>query len=157
MRTSQFVPMVLLIFGFSASAVYASLQLPESPVHEQRKTLLDKHKKVYGPKSAKSTDAASADQKTADGKDQVKDKDKAVNQDATAQEVQKQLYMNQYNAAAKARTGNKAVPPPSKNLLNMKKAHEQAAKKKPAPPSVPPPAPPSAPDVVGTLFPPVQN
>jgi uncharacterized membrane protein len=152
MKTNQFILVIVFIFSISASAVYAFPESGWSPVHEQRKALYEKKKKIYGPKKAKSKEQTAADQGAADDKDQVKEKDvskdtvKDLNKSA-AESIPKSAATN----ATAAQSYERPIPPPSKNLLRLKKAHEPLFNKKPA-------AQPAyaLPDVVGTVSPQVQ-
>ena len=137
MKTNQFIPVVLFIFCISASAVYAFPEFPESPVHEQRKAMYEKTKKVYGPKAAKSEDSAAADQGTADSKDQVKDKDgsKDTTAQGPAKDVTKVTRKNAVKSVPQPGTNSGVIPPPSKNMQKLRAAHEKAKKITSAQPS----------------------
>jgi hypothetical protein len=145
MKTDQFILLVLFIFGVSASAVFAFPQFPESPVHEQRKALFEKNKIVYGPKTTVNSETAAADQGTGDDKDKAKEKDK--NKENT-----KGVKKGAAKSTIRSRNNQNAIPPPSKNLLKLKQAHEKATKKKPVVPQAP-----VQPDFSGTVSPPVQQ
>jgi hypothetical protein len=153
MKTILFVPIVLFIFTVSASAVFSFPEFPESPVHEQRKALYEKKKKVYGPKELKNEVSITPEQGAADSQDQVKEKD--ANKDAApgaAQDMTKATKKKAAKQGPRASANAETLPPLSENLQKLKHLQDESKKKKTVEqPSAQPVTPWQ--DVVGTGYP----
>jgi hypothetical protein len=140
MRKFSFL-LIMAVFVFvGLPGAYAKDRAGTSPVHEQRKTMREKQKEVYGPKVVGTTDIA---QPPSGEKPpvMVKPDDQRA---GASQGVAPGKRPEVRPAKSQGKSAKKPIPPPSRALQSMKKRREAEAVLSPAQ---------KTPDSVGTVRP----